>query len=120
MGLCDNADIVVTPSDVSCGTCTGVVFMSKDLLRNPLCVKFLVGLYLREIPVVTVISHEEFPKLDDVLVLELSNSLEIDPDAEPSQIADALESSYKILAWPFHPQESMSVLTVGFKRIEDR
>jgi hypothetical protein len=105
-----------------------VVLMSKNLIKNPVCVGVTSMLYFLKVPVTTVVSQEDTPSLDRDWIESIKGGVwaevndvsvvrRIAAGISDAEIANAQESLYKTLAWPFNPQDSQSLLDMEFLRI---
>ena len=124
--LCsDDAPVTMHNQSIS------VVFISKNLHRNPVCMGYFALMQRLGVKAITVLSQEDFPAFDQ----QWSDSLQegngitdeelriidkIAPHANPPEIANAFGATLKILAWRFTPQESEAVVDTEFHRIVDR
>jgi hypothetical protein len=89
-----------------------IVFLSSDILKDDTCHKHLIALRARQLPIVTVLSQEDYAKPDEALLTQIQS--------HSPKIAEELRALYKILAWRFSPQDSQSVMRAEFQRIADR
>jgi len=113
-----------------------VVLISAGLSKNPTSLGF-VSLLARQdqvVPVVTVISQEDFSKPDawikrlreDSLAAPALSLVEWElarafvPAATGEELADGLSELFKILAWRFNPQDTHIVMQAEFMRILER
>ena len=113
-----------------------LIFMTGNLIKNPMCVGFLALLDSRDMPMVTVLSQSDFPSSDKKWLAKLGAGRAFTPSdkeimnntisgaggVRPTdmEIADTQESLFKILAWRFNPEESDIVMDVMCQRIIER
>jgi hypothetical protein len=129
--ICDESIKVLKKPEVAGGTVAGVVLVSADLMKNPLSVAIVALLWEKEVPVVTVLSQEDFPQIKedsyDALIPGSSLSQKADVHIKSigegtnvSNIVAPVKALFKILAWRFNPQDSNMVLQMEFNRIVER
>jgi hypothetical protein len=129
--ICDESITGLQKPAVAGSTATGVVLISKDIMRNPLSVAIVSLMFEQEIPVVTVLSQEDFPQISETSYNILAEGSELAQKVDghvknigggtnvPNIVAP-VKALFKILAWRFNPQDSFTVLITEFDRIMER
>jgi len=113
------------------GTAAAIVLVSANLIKDPVSIGYTTLLCENQVPMITVISQEDFPVCDKAWITNLRKGTalspeqrqvveRIAPDSQNFAIANGQELLFKILAWRFTPQESESVMSTEFNRIVDR
>jgi hypothetical protein len=129
--LCDDTIPSLKKPSVKGASATGVVLISADMIRNPLCVAVVALMWETEVPVVTVLSQEDFPNITPSSFTELKKNSpmsqkvgtviqKIGEGTTITNIIPPTKALFKILAWRFNPQDSYMVLKMEFERIVER